>query len=63
MESMASRTSLFLQILATYLLAIGTINPFKQPKHALEFKLSNFENLVNCKHFICLPDHNNCPTA
>ena len=25
--------------------AIGTTNPFKQPKHALELKLSNFKNL------------------
>ena len=35
--------------------AIGTINPFKQPKRALELKLSNFKNFVNCKHFVCLP--------
>ena len=35
--------------------AFGTINPFKEPKCALELKLLNFKNFVNCKHFICLP--------
>ena len=35
--------------------ATGTINPFKQPKCALELKLLNFKNFVNCKHFVCLP--------
>ena len=43
--------------------AIGSINPFKQPKHALQLKLSNFKNFVNCKQIICLPDQINRPTA
>ena len=42
---------------------IGTINLFKQPKCTLELKLSNFKCFVNCKHFVCLPDHNNWSTA
>ena len=32
---------------------INTINPSKQPKHALELKLPNLKD-VNCKNFICL---------
>ena len=43
--------------------AIDSINPFKQPKHALQFKLSNFKNFVNYKQIVCLPDHINRPTA
>ena len=35
--------------------AISTINPFKQPKCALESKLLNFKNFANCKIFVCLP--------
>ena len=44
--------------------AMSTINSFKQPKHlyALEFKLANFKNFINCKNIVCLPDHNNQPT-
>ena len=35
--------------------AISTINPFKQPKCALESKLLNFNIFANCKIFVCLP--------
>ena len=36
--------------------AISTINPVKQPKHALELKLSHFKNFANCKILsTCLP--------
>ena len=35
--------------------AISIINPFKQPKCALESKLLNFKNFANCKIFVCLP--------
>ena len=43
-------------------MAISVINPFKQPKRALELKLSNFKNFANCKVFVCLPDCNNLTT-
>ena len=47
--------------------AIGEINPFKQPKCALQLKLLNFKIFVNCKQIVCvpacLPDHNNQLTA
>ena len=43
--------------------AIVTINPFKQPKCALQLKLLNFKNFANCKIFIYLPDHNNRSTT
>ena len=33
---------------------IYCINPSKQPKHALELKLSIFRYFVNCKNFISL---------
>ena len=39
------------------------MNLFKQPKHASELMLSNFKIIMNCWRFICLPDHNNQPTA
>ena len=35
--------------------AIDTINPFKQLKCAIEFKLSKFTKIVSCKHFVWLP--------
>ena len=35
--------------------AIGAIKPFKQPKRALQLKLSNFKKIVNCKLIVCLP--------
>ena len=35
--------------------AISAINPFKQPKHALELKLSNYKHFASFKIFICLP--------
>ena len=69
MASHVLKTALQLQILAIYLLvqAIGTINPFKQPKRALELKSLNFNKLqVFCLPACqpaCLPDHNNQPTA
>ena len=34
---------------------ISAISPFKQPKHTLELKLSNFNNFASVKVFIYLP--------
>ena len=47
-----------LHIINSWYEAIGTINPFKQPKCALELKLSNFKNFVKLQVFrlpVCLP--------
>ena len=41
------------------------MNPFKQPKHALELKSSNMKSKLQEFHLpaASLPDHNNQPTA
>ena len=39
---------------------ISIINPFKQPKHTSELKLSNFKNFVSCKNSVCLSKETKC---